>query len=125
MFNCKTFLCILDRKLQFTYPYATIKDVQAKTSSTSKHEITSLIYFLLARQKNHLCKKRILLEDNFDLQFLPGYTSVYTGLSSVPGRIKQILYFFLHLWIIFALLDPDPDPATQINADPDPQPRRT
>jgi hypothetical protein len=32
----------------------------------------------------------------------------------------KILYFFLHLWVIFALLDPDP--ATQINADPDPQP---
>jgi hypothetical protein len=28
----------------------------------------------------------------------------------------KILYFFLFLWIIFALLDPDP--ATQINADP-------
>jgi hypothetical protein len=24
-----------------------------------------------------------------------------------------ILYFFLFLWVIFALLDPDPDPATQ------------
>ncbi len=37
----------------------------------------------------------------------------------------KILYFFLFLWVIFALLDPrirnlnaDPDPATQINADP-------
>jgi hypothetical protein len=31
------------------------------------------------------------------------------------------LYFFLYLWVIFAL--PDPDPATQINADPaDPNP---
>ncbi len=30
----------------------------------------------------------------------------------------KILYFFLFLWAIFALLDPDPDPATQINADP-------
>ncbi len=30
----------------------------------------------------------------------------------------NILYFFLFLWVIFALLDPDPDPATQINADP-------
>ncbi len=26
--------------------------------------------------------------------------------------------FFLFLWFIFALLDPDRDPATQINADP-------
>jgi hypothetical protein len=34
----------------------------------------------------------------------------------------KILYFFLYLWVIFALLDPDPEPATQINADPDPQP---
>jgi hypothetical protein len=30
----------------------------------------------------------------------------------------KILYFFLFLWVIFPLLDPDPDPATQINADP-------
>jgi hypothetical protein len=42
----------------------------------------------------------------------------------------KILYFFLFLWVIFALLDLDPDPATQINADldpdtePDPQPCR-
>ncbi len=34
----------------------------------------------------------------------------------------KILYFFLHVKVIFALLDPDPDPATQLNADPDPQP---
>jgi hypothetical protein len=38
----------------------------------------------------------------------------------------KILYFFLFLWVIFALLDrirnlnADPDPATQINADPNP-----
>ncbi len=32
----------------------------------------------------------------------------------------KFLYFFLFLWVIFALLDPDPDPATQINADPQP-----
>jgi hypothetical protein len=32
----------------------------------------------------------------------------------------KILDFFLFLWVIFALLDPDP--ATQINADPDPKP---
>ncbi len=30
----------------------------------------------------------------------------------------KILSFFLFLWVIFSLLDPDPDPATQINADP-------
>jgi hypothetical protein len=30
----------------------------------------------------------------------------------------KILNFFLFLWVIFALLDPDPDPATQFNADP-------
>jgi hypothetical protein len=30
----------------------------------------------------------------------------------------KILDFFLFLWVIFALLDPDPDSATQINADP-------
>ncbi len=33
----------------------------------------------------------------------------------------KILYFFLFLWVIFALLDPDLDPATQINADPQPR----
>jgi hypothetical protein len=27
----------------------------------------------------------------------------------------KIHYFFLYLWVIFALLVPDPDPATQIN----------
>jgi hypothetical protein len=30
----------------------------------------------------------------------------------------KILDFFLFLWVIFALLDPDPDPGTQNNADP-------
>jgi hypothetical protein len=30
----------------------------------------------------------------------------------------KILDFFLFLWVIFALLDPDRDPATQIIADP-------
>jgi hypothetical protein len=30
----------------------------------------------------------------------------------------KFVYFFLFLWVIFALLDPDPDPATQIYADP-------
>ncbi len=30
----------------------------------------------------------------------------------------KILYLFLSLWVIFALLGPDPDPRTQINADP-------
>jgi hypothetical protein len=37
----------------------------------------------------------------------------------------KILDFFLFLWVIFALLDPDQDPATQIlriHADPDPKP---
>jgi hypothetical protein len=34
----------------------------------------------------------------------------------------KILNFFLYLWVIFALLDPDLDPATHINADPDQQP---
>ncbi len=38
----------------------------------------------------------------------------------------KILDFFLFLWVIFALLDPDPDlqfePATKINADPDTDP---
>jgi hypothetical protein len=31
----------------------------------------------------------------------------------------KIMDFFLFLWVIFALLDPDP--ATQINANPDPE----
>ncbi len=35
----------------------------------------------------------------------------------------KILDYFLFLWVIFALLDPDPDPATQINADPDTDPK--
>jgi hypothetical protein len=32
----------------------------------------------------------------------------------------KIIYFFLILWVTFAILDPDP--ATQIIADPDPHP---
>jgi hypothetical protein len=32
----------------------------------------------------------------------------------------KFLYFFLFLWVIFALLDPDP--AIPINADPEPKP---
>ncbi len=32
----------------------------------------------------------------------------------------KILYFFLFLWIIFFLLDPDPVPTAQVNADPQP-----
>jgi hypothetical protein len=48
-------------------------------------------------------------------------------LQEKPSALKRehpafqnmtILYFFLFLCVIFALLDPDPDPATQINADP-------
>jgi hypothetical protein len=48
-------------------------------------------------------------------------------LQEKPSAIKRehpvlknmkILDFFLFLWVIFALLDPDPDPATPINADP-------
>jgi serine/threonine protein kinase len=30
----------------------------------------------------------------------------------------KFLHFFLLLWVIFALLNPDPEPTTQINADP-------
>jgi len=29
--------------------------------------------------------------------------------------------FFLCLWVIFALLDPDTDPGTPLNPDPDPE----
>ena len=36
---------------------------------------------------------------------------------------RKILDFFLILWVIFALLDPDPDPEAQINADLDPDPK--
>ncbi len=42
--------------------------------------------------------------------------SALTGEHPAIQNMK-ILYFFLFLWVIFALLDPDPDPATQINAD--------
>ncbi len=47
-------------------------------------------------------------------------------LQEMPSAFKRehpvlknmkILDFFLFLWVIFALLDPDPDPATEINAD--------
>ncbi len=48
---------IFDQKLQIAYPYASIKDVQASweafiyqkiTSSTSKHEISSLLRVIFA-----------------------------------------------------------------------------
>jgi hypothetical protein len=35
----------------------------------------------------------------------------------------KILDFFLFLWVVFDLLDPDPDPSTQIIADPDADPK--
>jgi hypothetical protein len=38
--------------------------------------------------------------------------------SSTSKHKNSVRYFFLFLWVIFALLDPDPDPATQINTDP-------
>jgi len=31
--------------------------------------------------------------------------------------------FFLLLWVIFALLDPDPDPMARLKTDPDPDPK--
>ncbi len=43
----------------------------------------------------------------------------FSSEKRTPQNLK-FLNFFLILWIIFALLDPDL--ATQINADPDPQP---
>ncbi len=67
------------------------------TSTTSETSVLhcpkDTDYRLLGRQKNHLCKKRIILEDismwngAISLLFLTVYTSVL--LSSVPGRIKQ------------------------------------
>jgi hypothetical protein len=51
----KNLIFSFDQKLQFTYPLATIKDVQAtgeafspqkRTSSTSKHKIYQLFLFL-------------------------------------------------------------------------------
>jgi hypothetical protein len=33
-------------------------------------------------------------------------------------NMEKFFNFFLYLWVIFALLDPDLDPATQVNADP-------
>jgi hypothetical protein len=81
IYSCKTFL---DRKLQITYPWASIKDAQAMR---------------VQEKPSALKREHPALQNNL-----------------------KILYFFLYLWVIFALLDPDTDPATQINADPDPQP---
>jgi hypothetical protein len=62
------------------------------------------------------------------LQFTYPLASIKDAkLQEKPSALKRehpvlqnmkILDFFLFLWVIFALLDPDPDPATQINADP-------
>jgi hypothetical protein len=55
------------------------------------------------------------------------YVSRTPKLQKKPSSVKRkhpalrnmkFLYFFLFLWVIFALLDPDPDPAAQIKADP-------
>ncbi len=52
------------------------------------------------------------------------FTYPYSALKKKHPALQnmKILYFFLFLWVIFALLDPDPNPATQINADPHPKP---
>jgi hypothetical protein len=56
IYSCKTFLNFLARKLQFTYPYASINDAQAtgkafsplqRTSSTSRHEKLEILYLFL------------------------------------------------------------------------------
>ena len=72
----------------------------------------------------------------FNFYFLHQKIAIYLSLGLHKGRPSyrkslhpskeniqylqniKILDFFLFLWVIFALLDPDPDPATQINADP-------
>ncbi len=64
----------LNQKLQFTYPKASIKNVQ-------------------------------VTEEAFSSQKKPSNTSKH-----------ELINFFLLLWVIFALLDPDP--LTRINPDP-------
>ncbi len=63
------------------------------------------------------------------MKFCQNHWSLMSKLLKKPSALKRkhtalqnmkILYFFLYLWVIFALLDPDP--ATQMNTDPDPQP---
>jgi hypothetical protein len=63
------------------------------------------------------------------MKFCQNHWSLMSKLLKKPSALKRehtalqnmkILYFFLYLWVIFALMDPDP--ATQINADLDPQP---
>ncbi len=94
--------CFLDFKLQFTYPKVSIKDAQAtgealspqkKTSSTSKHEITSLFYFLLARQKNHLCKKRIFFRRHFLCAMTPLLYS-FSSCRVCRGELSKFFTFF-------------------------------
>jgi hypothetical protein len=44
-------------------------------------------------------------------------------LQEKPSALQKLKFinFFLSLWVIFALLDPDPDPGSPLNLDPDPQ----
>ncbi len=60
----------MDRKLQFTFPQASIKDAQATVKPSAPKEKNSTL------------------------------------------QNMTILYFFLYLWAIFALSDPDPDPVS-------------
>jgi hypothetical protein len=59
-----------------------------------------------------------------------GFGSESATLLLKPSALKRdhpalpkmkFITFFLCLWVIFALLDPDPDKGTPLNPDPDPQ----
>jgi hypothetical protein len=95
--NCIGILNLIDQKLQFTYPLASIKDVQAageafcpqkKTPSTSKNEI----YLLFSMLEGHFCP--------------PG--------SGSGSRLR------IRIQITIPDTDPDPDtdPGAPLNPDP-------
>ncbi len=67
-------------------------------------------------------KKKIQMENLFDQKLQFTYVQA-TGEDFSPQKRTsstskmKFIYFFLCLWVIFALLDPDTDPGTALNPD--------
>ncbi len=84
------------------------------TKNWKKFTAVKLLYIFLIEN----CKSLILRPPKRTqrLQKSSAFNREHPALQNM-----EILYFFLYLWVIFALLYPDL--ATQINVDPDPDPQ--